>query len=218
MGLRIENWPLSKDNYIEALGVGTDFLEGRAGNDVLVGNEGRDFLDGGPGHDVLIGNSGHARAPIIGWDTECQTDSFAFADEYCGCCEPTPIYGEGDQGDVYHWRMCDIRVSQGGYGGDVVSGWVYDSSVIQIGRDGRRATIEKDNFVNGTKAQDADDRVIYDQSTGRLWIDPDGEGGKKKLLVATFVDDEGNNPYHKGSIHPDFFYNDIEIPRYMLDV
>lgn len=41
-----------------------------------------------------------------------------------------------------------------------------------------------DAFVNGTTAQDADDRVLYDRATGRLFIDVDGVGGDAAILFA----------------------------------
>ena len=31
-------------------------------------------------------------------------------------------------------------------------------------------------FALGTEAQDADDRILYDSSTGNLYFDPDGTG------------------------------------------
>ncbi len=36
----------------------------------------------------------------------------------------------------------------------------------------------------GTTARDANDHLIYDRDTGRLWYDPDGEGGAAKQLFA----------------------------------
>ena len=36
----------------------------------------------------------------------------------------------------------------------------------------------------GTDATDATDRIIYDQTNGRLWYDPDGVGGAGKKLIA----------------------------------
>ncbi len=42
-----------------------------------------------------------------------------------------------------------------------------------------------DAFVLGTAAADANDRIIYDQTTGQLWHDADGVGGADASLFAT---------------------------------
>jgi Ca2+-binding RTX toxin-like protein len=39
-------------------------------------------------------------------------------------------------------------------------------------------------FVIGTSAHDADDRIIYDQATGKIYYDADGNGGGAKVLFA----------------------------------
>jgi Ca2+-binding RTX toxin-like protein len=40
-------------------------------------------------------------------------------------------------------------------------------------------------FALGTKATEADDRLIYDEATGTLRYDADGSGGAAAVLVAT---------------------------------
>ncbi|EDL49208.1 hypothetical protein ED21_21049 [Erythrobacter sp. SD-21] len=40
------------------------------------------------------------------------------------------------------------------------------------------------NFQLGTEADDADDRIIYDQTTGNLYFDADGNGEGEQILVA----------------------------------
>ncbi len=41
-------------------------------------------------------------------------------------------------------------------------------------------------FAAGTTAQDANDRFIFDQASGQLWFDADGNGASDQILVATF--------------------------------
>ncbi|WP_375404512.1 hypothetical protein [uncultured Sphingomonas sp.] len=44
--------------------------------------------------------------------------------------------------------------------------------------------VAADRFVLGTAAQDADDRLVYDQATGRLLYDADGSGAGAGVLFA----------------------------------
>ncbi len=42
-------------------------------------------------------------------------------------------------------------------------------------------------FVLGTVAKDADDRIMYDQTTGKVFYDADGIGTGGAVLVATLA-------------------------------
>jgi len=55
-----------------------------------------------------------------------------------------------------------------------------------------------DMFVKGTKAQDAEDRIVYDRKTGALYYDQDGTGSKAQVKIASLA----NNANLK---HDDFF-------------
>ena len=55
-----------------------------------------------------------------------------------------------------------------------------DTSVFDIAAGALDASV----FVHGSDAQDWDDRIIYDQTTGELWYDADGIGGVQKKLIA----------------------------------
>ncbi len=39
-------------------------------------------------------------------------------------------------------------------------------------------------FVKATKAQDAEDRIVYDRKTGALYYDQDGSGSKAQVKIA----------------------------------
>ena len=44
--------------------------------------------------------------------------------------------------------------------------------------------LDEDAFVVGSKAKDAQDRIIYDDTTGELFHDKDGKGGDDQTLFA----------------------------------
>ena len=46
-------------------------------------------------------------------------------------------------------------------------------------------TLNSNAFFAGTAAHDADDRIIYDQASGNLYYDADGNGAGAALLFAT---------------------------------
>jgi Tol biopolymer transport system component len=50
---------------------------------------------------------------------------------------------------------------------------------------GAPGTLNPNAFFAGTAAHDADDRIIYDQSTGNLYYDADGNGAGAQVLFAT---------------------------------
>jgi Ca2+-binding RTX toxin-like protein len=47
-----------------------------------------------------------------------------------------------------------------------------------------RGALSADAFVLGTAAQDAEDVILYDRGTGRLWVDVDGTGDAAPVLFA----------------------------------
>lgn len=44
---------------------------------------------------------------------------------------------------------------------------------------------KSDMFVEGTRAQDREDRIVYDKKTGSLYYDQDGTGSKAQVKIAT---------------------------------
>jgi Ca2+-binding RTX toxin-like protein len=45
-------------------------------------------------------------------------------------------------------------------------------------------TLHSGNFRVGTKAKDGNDHIIYDQKTGKLYYDEDGQGGIDQMVIA----------------------------------
>ncbi|MDF2811527.1 MAG: hypothetical protein K0S56_2558, partial [Microvirga sp.] len=42
-------------------------------------------------------------------------------------------------------------------------------------------------FVEGKKAKDAEDRIVYDKKSGALYYDADGTGAKTQVKIATIA-------------------------------
>jgi Ca2+-binding RTX toxin-like protein len=140
----------------------TDFNAGTAGIDiagnelanVIIGNAGNNILDGGAGKDVLYGNGG---ADLFLFSTALNTAA----------------------GGTFASLAATANVDQ-------INGMAFDD---KIGLDGARfgltpGALPASAFVQGTAAMDADDRIIYDPTTGALLFDADGSGAGQAQLFA----------------------------------
>jgi Ca2+-binding RTX toxin-like protein len=47
--------------------------------------------------------------------------------------------------------------------------------------------LSKDAFWSGAEAHDGSDRIIYNKATGALLYDPDGDGAKAAIQIATLL-------------------------------
>ena len=136
-----------------------DIVKGSFGVDTLAGFRGKDKIDGKAGNDTLQGDGG--KDILIGGDGYDTLNG-----------------GKGK--DTYVFKSAAI------YGVDTITKY-QDGETLQFKSkkfDGlTKGELSPDQFVVGTVAGDADDRFIYDPSTGHLYHDPDGFGGVAKTLV-----------------------------------
>ncbi|MBB4063431.1 M10 family metallopeptidase [Gellertiella hungarica] len=140
---------------------GSDRLWGGAGNDTLEGGTGDDWLDGGYARDTLTGGEGN--------------DAFVF-----GVGFPKSASGGSSWGT--------LNASS-----DVVRDFVHLEDVIVLSRTAFAAlnsgtTLAKNSFLLWTKGSyTANTRIIYDQSSSKLYYDADGSGkGFDKVVIASF--------------------------------
>lgn len=136
---------------------GNDALLGGGGNDSISGDRGRDTVDGGTGDDTLIG--------WYGGDVMtggAGADWFGFVN-FSGLADAD--------------RITDFTVGQ-------------DAIILQryyFGAVTGSPAVTAAEFVQGIQALDADDHILYDRPTGRLWYDADGVGGAGPQLVVTLT-------------------------------
>jgi Ca2+-binding RTX toxin-like protein len=133
---------------------GHDTITGLAGNDVLAGGSGNDKIDGGSGADRIYGGSG--KDFLIGGSS---SDTFVFDTKLAAANIDT--IDDFDVKSDRIWLDNDVFAKAGAIG-DLTTG----------------------AFHIGAKAHDANDRIIYDKSTGKLWYDDDGTGSHAAVQFA----------------------------------
>ena len=135
---------------------GNDFLQGGDGADTVLGDGGNDTLSGNAGNDWMRGGTGNDQVSGGGGQ-----DSFAFHD--------------------FGVTNADVLT-------DFSGGWdnihLDASAFTALGTTGRFAAGDA-RFRLGASAQDTDDRIVYNQATGQLWYDADGNGAGAAQLIAT---------------------------------
>lgn len=142
---------------------GNNVLRGEGGNDNLFGGDGADTLYGGIGNDTLTGDAGDDI--LNGGQGKDNLTGGAGADKFVFDLAPTGA----DSDKIFDFSHAD---------GDkiVLSGAAFSA----IG-----SSLEENELRFGTSANAASNRLIYDQPTGRLWYDADGNGSGASVLVAT---------------------------------
>ena len=141
---------------------GNDILNGDSGNDILTGGEGGDTMSGDNGSDTLLGGDGNDKL-IGGLGRDLLTGGTG-KDRFW-----LTRSRKGDADKITDFRAIDDTIC--------VSQKSFSKSL-------KRGTISADRFVLGSQAQDGDDRFIYSKSTGALFFDADGRGGKAQVQIA----------------------------------
>ena len=147
---------------------GNDTIVGSNDNDFLAGNSGNDSITGGGGNDTVFGDAGN--------------------DWLEGGAGNDSLSGGGGQDDIVFREF-------GAANADVVASFATAWDRIQldvaafsaIGASGRFAAGDVRFFAGAgaTAGHDADDRIIYNTSTGQLFYDADGNGAGSAQLIAT---------------------------------
>jgi Ca2+-binding RTX toxin-like protein len=130
-------------------------LIGRGGNDILEGGSGTGFLKGGKGNDWL--SSGDGQETMSGGQGE---DVFLFA--LSSLSPPTVI----------------DKIKDFAPGEDLIALWPDPTAGLLPG------FLLPEQFHKGTSATDAEQIIIYDKQTGRLFYDADGTGIEAQFQFA----------------------------------
>ena len=137
-------------------GVGNDSILGSGGSDAINGNNGDDTIGGGGGSDTINGGAGNdALTGNKGFNT------FVF----------DSALDEATNVDT----ITDFKP-----GGDAI-----DLALKVFSALSKKGVLKAKEFAIGTHATDADQRIIYDDTTGATYYDADGNGGDAQVQFAT---------------------------------
>jgi Ca2+-binding RTX toxin-like protein len=183
-------------------GAGNDSVDGGANDDRLDGGDGADTLLGGTGNDSLIGGAGSDS--LDGGDNNDTLDGGAAADVLLGGAGNDSLLGGGGNDTLTGGAGKDTV--NGGAGKDTIVlnelpasgqadsivGFAVVDDTFQLVKTGvfsalNLGTLNGAAFWSGTAAHDADDRIIYNPSTGALLYDADGNGAGAAIQIATLT-------------------------------
>jgi Ca2+-binding RTX toxin-like protein len=152
--------PSSVKNITAAEGLVLD-LTGTNGANVLMGNAAANTLKGQGGNDTIYGKA--ANDKLYGGTGK---DVFVF---------DTALHKTRNVDRIYDYKSKDDSV------------WLDNKVFTKLGSGtaSRPKKFKADMFTEGKKAQDREDRIVYDKKTGALYYDKDGTGGSAQVKIAT---------------------------------
>lgn len=194
-------------------GDGDDVLEGGAGHDRMEGGSGSDTYYVDSDYDVVVDPvaEGVDRVAVSGSYTLAAgadieiLEALTLSDTYLmtltgnefgntliGNSGANTLDGKGGQDVLIGGAGADtfaFTTALGSGNVDLIAGFQSGADKIalstQVFTTIAPGSLNAGAFVTAASAQDGDDRIIYDQATGRLFYDPDGSGAAQQVHFAT---------------------------------
>ena len=194
---------------------GNDTINGLAGNDTITGGRGgTDVVNGGDGRDSLLFTTATGAVVVDFVAGTAGTTSFTSIEKVATGDYNDTLIGNAAAQNLTAQRGSDTLAGAGGvdtlWGGagddtfifretgtanaDTIGDWTSGSDTIALDNSALTAVGADGDFVAGDArfwasstgaAHDANDRVIFNTSTGSLYYDADGTGGGAAELIAT---------------------------------
>ena len=139
---------------------------GNSLNNSMIGNTGNNYLDGGAGNDSLVGGAGNDT--LSGGAGNDTLDGGEGADFFR--FSVAPCAGNIDR--IINYNVADDTIYL---------------DLIVFTAFGKLGAIAAGAFNTGSVATEADDRIIFNQSTGDLFYDADGNGRGAAVQFATIA-------------------------------
>ena len=180
-------------------GDGDDILNGGGGNDGLYGNAGIDtaaYSDAAAAVTVNLGMLGAQDTGGAGFDTLGGIENLTgsnYNDTLIAAGGANVLNGGkgndtltgGGGGDTFAFDTTLNKLTNV----DTITDFVHGQDKIQLDLSifdavGPAGTLDPNALALGNAAHDADDRIIYNSLTGKIWYDADGDGAGAAVLFA----------------------------------
>ncbi|OYU11078.1 MAG: hypothetical protein CFE38_13950 [Comamonadaceae bacterium PBBC1] len=171
-------------NDLIQLNPGNNTLNALAGNDIVMGHTGNDTISGGAGNDNLMGGAGNDTLNGDAGNDNLMGDA---GNDILNGGAGLDILTGGAGADLFTFNTTLNRTTNVDTIADFTTA---DGDKIQLEnaiftRLLTTGTLNAANFRAGTAAADNNDYIVYDQATGRLYYDADGNGATASVLFAT---------------------------------
>ena len=195
-----EMWGNDGANIIDGK-AGADLMTGFAGNDAYFVDNANDIIieTGAGGTDIVFASASYALGEDVERLTVSDTSS-SFAINLTGNARANEISGNNGANVLSGQGGSDLLIGNGGADTFAFTSSIYAGSIDQIldfqagvDRIGLGAgefaglapgSLAAGAFWIGSAAADADDRIIYDNATGALYFDADGNGAGAQVQFA----------------------------------
>ena len=184
-------------------GGGTDTLNGRGGNDIYDINDGREIIVEAANHgndtvftsvDYTLNAGAQVETISTYWqfgDQDLDIAGNEFGQRLIGNYGSNTLDGRGGNDTLIGLGGADtfaFTTALGAANVDTIHD--FESGIDTIALDDAifagltTGALDPEAFATGTAATEADDRIIYDPATGRLFYDADGSGAGAQVLFA----------------------------------
>jgi Ca2+-binding RTX toxin-like protein len=183
-----------------------NIISGGKGNDVLTGNGGADKLDGGTDNDTASyslsakGVTANLSNPSVNTN-DAKGDSYIsienlegsrYTDRLLGDSSDNKLAGGLSKDFLFGGDGNDTFVFDTNLGStnvDVVDDFIVQNDTIWLDDDiftkiGAVGDLTLEAYSSGLKAMEADDRIIYNPASGKLFYDADGTGKQAQMQFA----------------------------------
>jgi Ca2+-binding RTX toxin-like protein len=172
-------------------GAGNDIMNGNSGNDRMDGGAGKDIMSGGAGHDRLVG--GHGNDSLRGHSGNDRLDGAGGRDKLIGdtgsdvllggFAADTLTGGGGRDAFLFNTALSSSNLDRVTDFRPVDDTIHIDNAVFRGLRAGRLAADAFHVSTSSLLAADAEDRIVYQKTTGAVFFDANGDaaGGAIKF-------------------------------------